>query len=137
MNDDEIIISDNDNNEVGIQQAQKFIHLVESGVEPKQAAHDAGSTLKRLTRDPEVMAAIENLKQYAFGKPEIERWLVKTQMMKDMLMSEAPRDRATAAKIVIMDPELGFTQDQPSVVINISEDVAKLDPGPMEWGEEK
>lgn len=113
-------------------QANEFVQALEHGLSPETAAQHAGAPLAELERDPTVQNLLNELRQYTL-KPEAERWLVKALAVKEMLTADASRDRINAAKLAAQDPALGFTSEGTSVTINISDEIRKLDPGPLPW----
>jgi len=119
-----------------VKSAKDFVDALSKGKTPEEAALSVGESLGRLMRSTEVVGRLEQLRDYNFKKAEDRKALVLARMV-EVLLNGEDRDSTAAARVLASDPELGMTGNQgPSITINISDDVAKLDAGDP-WEEEK
>ena len=120
---------------IEIKSANDFVKALSAGKTPEEAALLTNEPLHKLMRSPDVIGLLEDLKQYHFLKAEDRKAILMARNMK-IIMTGEDRDATAASRVVALDPELGLAGNQgPSITINISEDIEKLDPGDP-WSKE-
>lgn len=122
--------------EIEVKDASQFLKALREGKSPDQAALDVGKPLLKLMRDPNVIGRLEKLKDYYFAKAQDRKALVIARMT-EVLLNGEDRDSTAAARVLAQDPDLELQGNTGvTVTVNLSEDVAQLQPGDP-WSKEK
>lgn len=114
--------------DLAITNAKDFVKAVKSGKSLEDAALSVGEPLQVLLRSPELMERLQDLQQYHFKEASIRKAIVIARNMKTVITGD-DRDSVAASRVLALDPELGLVAGTPTIEINISEDVAKMEPG--------
>lgn len=121
--------------EVEVKDASAFLKALRSGKSPEDAALDVGKPLNKLMRSEKVVKGLEDLRDYFFADAQTRKAIVIARNTK-IVMEGEDRDATAASRVLALDPDLGFANQGTTVTVNLSEDVAKLEPGDP-WSEEK
>lgn len=121
--------------EVEVKNGLDFMKTIKDGKTPEEAAGSIGMPLAKAMRSPEVIKRLHQLQDFYFQKAE-ERKALLIATMTEVLLKGEDRDKTAAARVLALDPDLGFSNQGTTVSIQLSEEVAKLDPG-TPWEETK
>lgn len=123
--------------DIQVKDAADFLKALRQGKTPTEASQSVGKPLGTLVRSDKVIKGLEDLRDYFFADAQVRKAIVIARNTK-IVMEGEDRDATAASRVLALDPDLGFSNQGTTVTVNLSDDVAKLDPGdPWEDSKEK